>query len=99
MLKKKNCTNCHYAKWETYESGYRNLDKGGECEYPEIIFPHCYFDVRRELPKKRTITKYTKPNCPLWEKWVKLNELDFGIKTVNKQLEKVNYIRKKLWEL
>lgn len=96
---KKDCTDCHHAKWEKYESGYRNLDKGGECGYPEIPLPHSYLDVYRNMPKRRMVTKHTRRGCPMWEKRGEVGGLDFGIKTVNKQLEKVNYIREKLWEL
>ena len=65
---KKDCTNCHWAEFEKTKSGRRNLEHG-ECEV-EITFPNSYMSrfYSGELPKKESISKYTKPGCPLWEK-------------------------------
>ena len=62
---KKDCTTCRYAYFETRLSGRRNLAIG-DCNVP-IELPHSFVDLRRELPRKRAISKHTSPDCPLWE--------------------------------
>lgn len=95
-MKKRDCTNCHYAKWKRYKSGRRMFDHSAVCEYPEIDLPFCYFDKYQQLPRRNTVTKYTKPGCPMWKK---IGKQDSVIKNLNKQFEGMNYVRKKLHEL
>ncbi len=61
----KNCTTCRYAFFETRPSGRRNLNYG-HCNVP-IELPFSFADLRGDMPSKRSISKYTKPDCPLWE--------------------------------
>ncbi len=61
---KKNCTNCQNAEFETKPSGKRNL-KVGECTFEPLI-PHSFLSLRGDMPYKRNISKYTKPDCPCW---------------------------------
>ena len=61
----KNCTTCRYAFFETKPSGRRNLNHG-DCNVP-IELPNSFDNYRGDKPTKNSISKDTKPDCPLWE--------------------------------
>ena len=65
---KKDCTTCKHAVFKTTASGRRNLDNG-KC-IAQVILPNSFMSRFHygELPSRETISKYTKPDCPLWEK-------------------------------
>ena len=67
-MAKQDCTTCHWAEFEKTKSGRRNLDCG-ECKI-EVILPNSFRSRYRDgpLPTGESISKYTKPDCPLWKK-------------------------------
>ncbi len=62
----RDCTTCEHAEFEKSESGRRRL-YSAKCTV-DVKIPHSMRDYRDELPKKRTVGKYTLANCPLWKK-------------------------------
>lgn len=65
---KKHCPTCKHAKWQTTPTGRRKFDSPGECLYPVPPLPHSYLGFRGHMPAKDYITKWTKEDCPCWEK-------------------------------
>jgi hypothetical protein len=63
---KKTCLNCGLAQWMKI-GNRRILSHGGICQ-KEINIPHSYEDYRGDMPARGYISKYTKSDCPCWEK-------------------------------
>lgn len=68
-MAKKDCTTCKHVEWKTTPTGRRKLDHAADCTVV-VVLPNSYIDHFRQLPKPRRVTKYTKPDCALWEKKV-----------------------------
>ena len=68
---KKTCVNCKHAVWKVDSRGRNKYESAGDCDV-NVVIPHSYHALSRK-PEKQFITKWTKEDCPCWEKKEKKN--------------------------